>query len=82
LDSKPIETINANLTSAADTVQANVLKSNEGLSFLGSCKGGPFDIAEVEALALLAQAGNPNGLPNSDLIRPVCNSEKHAEATK
>ena len=75
LDSKPIETINANLTSAADTVQANVLKSNEGLSFLGSCKGGPFDITEVEALSLLAQAGNPNGLPNSDLIRPVCNSE-------
>jgi len=75
LDSIPVETINANLTSAADTVRAGVLKANGSLSFLGSCKGGPFDINEKEALVLLAQTGNPNGLPNSDLIRPVCNSE-------
>src|ERR1022692_4736116 len=75
LNSKSVATINANLTSAADTVQANVLKANQSLSFLGSCKGGPFDITEDEALVLLAQAGNPNGLPNSDLLRPVCNSE-------
>jgi hypothetical protein len=51
------------------------LQSNQGRSFLGSCKGGPFDITENEALVLLDQSGNPNGLPNSDLIRPVCNSE-------
>jgi hypothetical protein len=45
------------------------------MSFLGSCKGGPFDTSEDEALDLLRRAGNPHGLPNSDLIRPVCNSE-------
>jgi hypothetical protein len=75
LDSKLVQRINANLTSAADTVTAFVLRANESRSFLGSCKGGPFDITEGEALELLGEAGNPNGLPNSDLLRPVCNSE-------
>ncbi len=75
LDKKPVEKINANLTSAADTVTAAILQSNQSQSFLGSCKGGPFDITEDEAIILLGQSGNPNGLPNSDLIRPVCNSE-------
>ena len=75
LDSAEVEKINANLTSTADTVQAAILKASESLSFLGSCKGGPFDINESEAMAMLNETGNPNGLPNSDLIRPVCNSE-------
>jgi len=75
LDSQAVQTIHANLTSAADTARAVVLRANQNYSFLGSCKGGPFDITEVEALELIRQAGNPNGLPNSDLIRPVCNSE-------
>jgi type II restriction/modification system DNA methylase subunit YeeA len=75
LDKKLVEKINANLTSATDTVTAEILQSNQSQSFLGSCKGGPFDITEDEAVALLGQSGNPNGLPNSDLIRPVCNSE-------
>jgi hypothetical protein len=75
LNSTEVQKINANLTSAADTMQAVVLRGNESRSFLGSCKGGPFDITEEEALILLMQTGNPNGRPNSDLVRPVCNSE-------
>jgi hypothetical protein len=75
LDSKTTATINANLTSSADIVTAAVLNSNQSMSFLGSCKGGPFDIPESEARELLTQSGNPNGCPNSDLLRPVCNSE-------
>jgi hypothetical protein len=75
LDGKSVPSINANLTSVADTVAARALSDQLGISFLGSCKGGPFDITEQEALALLAAAGNPNGRPNSDVIRPVANSE-------
>ena len=75
LNGAPVDHINANLTTAADTVGAVPLKANEAMAFLGSCKGGPFDITEEQALAMLKQEGNPNGRPNSDMVRPVCNSE-------
>jgi hypothetical protein len=67
--------INANLTAFADTTKAAVLEENTAVSFLGSCKGGPFDIEEVEALTLLHSFGNPHGRPNSDVVRPVFNGE-------
>ncbi|MCY2993154.1 MAG: class I SAM-dependent DNA methyltransferase [Planctomycetota bacterium] len=66
--------INANLTAHADTTKAGRIPSNANLGFLGSCKGGSFDIEEQTALVLLAATGNPHGKPNSDVIRPVVNS--------
>jgi len=75
LDGKPVDRINSNLTTGSETTSAKVLHTNEGMSFLGSCKGGSFDIDEEEALALLHSSGNPNGLPHSDVIRPVQNSK-------
>jgi len=75
LDGKPVSTINANLTAEADTVSARALPTNQSLSFLGSCKGGPFDVPEEEALDILATAGNPTGRPNSDVVRPVVNTQ-------
>ncbi|MEI6787364.1 MAG: DNA methyltransferase [bacterium] len=75
LDEKAVRTINANLTAAADMVSASPIPANRGVSFLGNCKGGPFDIAEDEAVGLLATAGNPTGQPNSDIVRPVVNTE-------
>ncbi len=75
LDGRPVATINSNLSSQADTASAPVLRINAGISFLGNCKGGPFDIADAEALSLLCPAGNPTGCPNSDVIRPVLNTE-------
>lgn len=75
LDGISVPTINANLTATADTVAASVLAANRSLSYLGSCKGGPFDIIDIEAFDLLTSSGNPNGRPNSDVIRPVANSE-------
>jgi len=75
LNDKTVNSIHANLTSAADLGSAAVLEENQATSFLGSCKGGPFDVPEKQALALLNANGNPHGLPNSDLVRPLCNSE-------
>jgi hypothetical protein len=75
LDQQPSAIIHANLTSSADVTEARVLNENLGMSFLGSCKGGPFDISENAALAMLHTAGNPHGKPNSDVLRPVFNSE-------
>ncbi|MCX6910902.1 MAG: class I SAM-dependent DNA methyltransferase, partial [Verrucomicrobia bacterium] len=76
LNGQAVATIHANLSSAADTTQANRLPANVSTGFIGSCKGGPFDIDEAEAIHLLQSAGNPHGRPNSDLVRPVVNSDE------
>lgn len=74
LDGNPVSQIHSNLTSGAATTEARVLPQNEGVSFLGNCKGGAFDIDEVEALHLVLHSGNPNRRPNSDVIVPTQNS--------
>jgi len=76
LDGKLVPDINANLSTAADITKARALASNQSVSFLGSCKGGDFDIDEIEALNLLTTTGNQKGVPNSNLVRPVRNSEE------
>jgi hypothetical protein len=75
LDGNSVAKINANLTSLCDITQARRLAENANVGFIGNCKGGPFDLAEREALALLTTGGNPHGRPNSDVMRPVMNSE-------
>ncbi len=75
LDGKHVSTINSNLSTSTDTTKARPLRENASSGFIGSCKGGAFDITESEALNLLRAAGNPHGLPNSDLVRPVANSK-------
>lgn len=75
LDGVGVTKINANLSAGAETNLAKILTENENLSFLGSCKGGDFDIEEKEALMILATGGNPHGKPNSDVVRPVENSK-------
>ncbi len=75
LDGKAVAIINSNLTATADTGSAFTIPANCGVSFLGNCKGGPFDISEEEAVEILATAGNPTGQPNSDVVKPVVNTE-------
>jgi type II restriction/modification system DNA methylase subunit YeeA len=75
LDGQPVAQILPNLRASVATTHALVLGENRGLSFLGSCKGGPFDLREEEALGLLRADGNPHGRPNSDIVRPVVNSD-------
>ena len=72
LDGRPVESINANLTATADATQARPLAENENIAFMGTTKGGGFDISEAQALALL-QAPNPHGRPNSDVVVPWVN---------
>jgi hypothetical protein len=68
----PVEGINANLTSGSNLGQARLLKENLGISFMGDTKVGPFDIDERLAQRFLALP-NPNGRPNSDVVRPWVN---------
>lgn len=49
------------------------LAANKGRSFFGICLAGPFKVDTATALDWLADTGNPNGRPNSDVVRPIYN---------
>lgn len=65
--------INSDLTAGFDLTQALRLKENAGIAFMGDTKGGPFEISEKQALAML-QESNPDGRVNSDVVRRSFNS--------
>jgi len=73
LDGAAVQAINADLTSAADLTQARRLPENAGISFMGDTKGGAFDITAELAQKMLGAPANPNGRPNSDVLRPWIN---------
>jgi type II restriction/modification system DNA methylase subunit YeeA len=49
------------------------LIENAGIGFLGVQKNGPFDIEAAVAQQMLALPLNPNGRPNSDVVKPRLN---------
>jgi type II restriction/modification system DNA methylase subunit YeeA len=70
-DGVGVDQINADLTGAgADLTKAARLKENAGVAFMGDTKGGPFDIPGILARDWLRQPLNPNGRPNSDVLKP------------
>lgn len=79
LDGKRVALIHSDLTgaessgTAIDLTQARRLKENLGIAFMGDTKGGPFDIPGNLAREWLALPLNPNGRPNSDVVRPWAN---------
>jgi len=73
LDGKPVNTIHSNLGGTLDLTRARSLRENIGIAFMGDTKGGPFDIPCDLAHQMLADTGNPNGRPNSDVVRPWAN---------
>jgi len=66
--------INADLTSGVDVTVAAELLENRSLSFQGGIKWGDFDLPGDDALPLLRSGGNPNVLPNSDVLLPYINA--------
>ena len=68
-----VPAINADLTSALDMTTARQLTVNRGIAFMGTTKGGPFDLDRTTAETMLAAPPNPNGRPNSDVVRPCIN---------
>ena len=73
LDGQAVATINANLTSAADTTTATRLDENKGISFMGDTKIGPFEIPESLAQTWIGLR-NPNGKSNAEVVRPWANA--------
>ena len=72
LNGKLEKVINPNLTATADVTTAKELKANLDVAFMGTTKGGAFDIPEGLAHEFL-RAPNPHGKPNSDVVVPWVN---------
>ena len=72
LDGKDVDRINPDLTgSSANLTRALALPENRGVAFNGIQKTGPFEVSGDQARAWLTATGNPNGRPNSDVLRPL-----------
>lgn len=77
LDGRPVQRIFADLSGGdgdtADLTTAKPLPENAGRSFFGLCLAGAFDIPGDLARQWLRLPANPNGRPNSDVLRPLYN---------
>jgi hypothetical protein len=74
LDGASVVRINSDLTSSTeDLTKAKRLVENAGVAFMGDTKGGAFDVPGEFARQWLALPLNPNGRPNSDVLKPWVN---------
>ncbi len=75
LDGRIVETINPDLTAASvDLTKAKSLVENSDVCYEGGQKYGDFDISGNLARTWLKAPLNPNGRPNSDVLRPYFNA--------
>ena len=78
LDGEAVDAVHADLTArrgdaGTDLTAARRLRENAGVAFMGDTKGGPFDVSGVLAAEWLRLLANPNGRPNSDVLKPWAN---------
>jgi hypothetical protein len=73
LDGQSVTEINPDLTTALDLTSAVRLPENFNIGFMGDTKVGEFDIPADVAAGMLSAPLNPNGRPNSDVVRPWVN---------
>lgn len=79
LDEERVEEVFTDLTArrmsgdAVDLTRAARLSENAGVAFMGDTKGGAFDVPGAVAREWLLAPRNPNGRPNSDVLRPWAN---------
>ena len=75
LDGRSATRIVADLTAdSLDFAGVARLEGNAGVAFEGDAKGGPFEIPGGLAREWLRLPANPNGSPNSDVLKPRINS--------
>ena len=73
LNGRPVARIEADLTSGLAISDAKRLAENAGRSFVGIQKTGKFNVAGELAREFLTAPLNPNGRPNSDIVKPYWN---------
>ena len=79
LDGKLVDEINPNLTSNLNLLLAQPLNENQHLASQGMVQRGSFDMPYEVAQEMLKEGENPNGRPNSDVIRPRINANDIAQ---
>jgi type II restriction/modification system DNA methylase subunit YeeA len=71
LNGSPVSQINSDLTALNFNInRAQRLEENEAIAFLGTKKGGPFDVSGDLAREWLLMPQNPNKRSNSDVLKP------------
>ena len=78
MDGEPVDAIHADLTvrrggAGIDLTGARRIPANLGTAFMGDTKSGPFDVSGDLAREWLRLPANPNGRPNSDVLKPWVN---------
>ena len=73
LDGQLVDAVHPDLTGNVDLTKAQRQCRNIGIAFMGDTKGGPFDVPGDQAREWLHEPANPNGQPNSDVLRPWVN---------
>ena len=74
LDGQPVTAVHADLSAGpTNLTAAKRLNENQHVAFMGDTKGGAFDVPGDVARAWLAEVGNPNCRPNSDVLKPWWN---------
>jgi hypothetical protein len=77
LDDASVAVIHADLTANVDTTKARQISSVSIPAFVGVSMHGDFDIGDELALEMLTYGGgNPNGVVNSDVLRPILNASE------
>jgi type II restriction/modification system DNA methylase subunit YeeA len=75
LNGKSVDAINPDLTTGLDLTQTVDQSENVEGAYLGIQKSGPFDVVGETARAWLKEPLNPNGQPNSAVLRPYWNGD-------
>jgi type II restriction/modification system DNA methylase subunit YeeA len=88
LDGQPVAEIYADLkcrqqgNAGVDVTTARPLSENAGRSFFGLCLAGAFAVSGDLARQWLQLSCNPNGRPNSDVLRPLYNGADVLQGSK
>ncbi len=76
LNGKDVKSIDASLSKAGTNQELThlPLNTNQSIAFSGFQANGPFDIPGNVAREWMLAPVNPNGQPNSDVLRPIINA--------
>lgn len=75
LDGEPVTEIHPDLTAGLNLTLARPQSENTGVAMLGIQKSGPFDVPGTIARTWIIQPENPNGVPNSAVLKPYWNGD-------
>ena len=77
LDGESVDRISADLSGRGfDLTRAARLTFNASMAYQGVIKNGPFDVPYKLARSWLLAPANPNGRPNSDVLKPFLNASE------